>query len=182
MAEQSKVPEKFNATVRRHLTLVYGLGTDGLLAASSDPFASPGDRVFVQLEEVERGMMMGGGKEVMPIVYKADGQRQAFAPGITQGYIDMDGGVAPKLGESPAVPATVPKSFDIGQAIKEMMTGNRVRRSGWNGKGMWLKLQVPDANSKMSLPYVYMCTAQGDLVPWLCSQTDLLATDWELAE
>jgi hypothetical protein len=66
----------------------------------------------------------------------------------------------------------------IGWAIKEMQNGDRVCRQGWNGKGMWLELQVPDANSKMTLPYVYMRTAQGDLVPWLCSQTDLLATDW----
>ena len=55
----------------------------------------------------------------------------------------------------------------IGWAIKEMQDGQRVRRAGWNGKGMWLALQVPDANSKMTLPYVYMSTAQGDLVPWL---------------
>lgn len=72
--------------------------------------------------------------------------------------------------------------FDIGRAVKEMRDGKRVRRTGWNGKGMWLALQTPDANSKMSLPYVYMSTAQGNLVPWLCSQTDLLATDWELAD
>jgi hypothetical protein len=32
------------------------------------------------------------------------------------------------------------------------------------------------------LPHVDMWTAQGDLVPWLCSQTDLLATDWEIAD
>jgi hypothetical protein len=69
----------------------------------------------------------------------------------------------------------------IGWAVKEMQDGQSVRRSGWNGKGMWLKLQIPDANSKMSLPYVYMKTADNKLVPWLCSQTDLLATDWELA-
>jgi hypothetical protein len=57
--------------------------------------------------------------------------------------------------------------------------GYRVARAGWNGKGMHLELQVPDAHSKMTLPYVFMKTAQGDLVPWLCSQTDLLADDWE---
>lgn len=56
----------------------------------------------------------------------------------------------------------------------------RVARSGWNGKNMYLELQVPDENSKMTLPYIYMCTAQGDLVPWLASQTDILAEDWEL--
>jgi hypothetical protein len=70
----------------------------------------------------------------------------------------------------------------IGWAVKEMQDGQRVRRSGWNGKGMWLELQTPDAHSKMTLPYVFMSTAQGDLVPWLCSQTDLLATDWEIAD
>jgi hypothetical protein len=69
----------------------------------------------------------------------------------------------------------------IGWAVKQLQNGSRVRREGWNGKGMWLELQVPDEDSKMTLPYVYMSTAQGDLVPWLCSQTDLLATDWEEA-
>lgn len=69
----------------------------------------------------------------------------------------------------------------IGWAINLMRHGDKVRRAGWNGKGMWLELQVPDEHSKMTLPYVYMSTAQGDLVPWLCSQTDLLATDWEMA-
>jgi hypothetical protein len=69
----------------------------------------------------------------------------------------------------------------IGWAVKELHNGRRVQRAGWNGKGMYLELQVPDANSKMTLPYVYMFTAQGDLVPWLCSQTDLLAKDWQTA-
>lgn len=69
----------------------------------------------------------------------------------------------------------------IGWAVKELQNGEKVRRSGWNGKGMWLELQTPDDSSKMTLPYVYISTAQGDLVPWLCSQTDLLATDWEEA-
>jgi hypothetical protein len=72
--------------------------------------------------------------------------------------------------------------MDIGEAVEHVRDGGRVRRSGWNGKGMWLELQKPDDQSKMTLPYVYMSTAQGDLVPWLCSQSDLLATDWEEAD
>lgn len=71
---------------------------------------------------------------------------------------------------------------DIGWAVKQMHDGLRVRRTGWNGKGMYLALRTPDEHSEMTLPYVYIRTVQGDLVPWLCSQTDLLATDWELAE
>lgn len=68
--------------------------------------------------------------------------------------------------------------MSIGDAVSALHGGLRVARAGWNGKGMWLELQVPDAHSKMTLPYVYMRTSQGDLVPWLCSQTDLLANDW----
>ncbi len=73
------------------------------------------------------------------------------------------------------------KSYGIGWAVKEMQDGRHVSRAGWNGKGMWVALQVPDEHSKMGLPYVYMRTVTGQLVPWLCSQTDLLATDWDLA-
>ena len=30
----------------------------------------------------------------------------------------------------------------------------------------------------MGLPYLYIKTVDGKLVPWLASQTDLLAEDW----
>lgn len=66
----------------------------------------------------------------------------------------------------------------IGEAVEKLKQGKKMTRAGWNGKDMYLELQKPDETSKMTLPYVYMRTAQGDLVPWLCSQTDLLATDW----
>lgn len=72
-------------------------------------------------------------------------------------------------------------SNDIGWAVKQMHNGSKVTREGWNGKNMYLALQVPDANSKMSLPYVYIKTVDDKLVPWLCSQTDLLAMDWVIA-
>lgn len=69
----------------------------------------------------------------------------------------------------------------FGQAIEALKLGSKVHRDGWNGKGMWLALQVPDANSKMSLPYIYMKTADDKLVPWLASQTDILSDDWSVA-
>ena len=56
--------------------------------------------------------------------------------------------------------------------------GLRVARAGWNGKDMYIHLQVPDIKSKMTLPYIYMYTATGQLVPWVASQTDILANDW----
>ena len=67
---------------------------------------------------------------------------------------------------------------NFGVAVALLKDGRRVARTGWNGKNMWLELQRPDAHSKMTLPYVYMRTAQGDLVPWLASQTDVLSEDW----
>jgi hypothetical protein len=72
--------------------------------------------------------------------------------------------------------------MNIGQAIDALWAGEKVARKGWNGRGMWLDLQVPDAHSKMTLPYIYMKTADDSLVPWLCSQTDILAKDWEVVD
>ena len=63
-------------------------------------------------------------------------------------------------------------------ALELIKIGHCVRREGWNGKGQYLKVQRPDENSKMTLPYIYISTVQGDLVPWLASQTDILAEDW----
>lgn len=70
--------------------------------------------------------------------------------------------------------------MNFGQALERLKVGQKVCRAGWNGKGMWLALQSPTPLSKMTLPYIYMFTAQGDLVPWLASQTDVLAEDWVL--
>ena len=71
-----------------------------------------------------------------------------------------------------------PKFFDFGAALVYLRKGSRVGRNGWNGRGLWIALQVPTPQSKMTLPYIYMSTAQHDFVPWLASPTDLLALDW----
>lgn len=86
----------------------------------------------------------------------------------------------------------------IGWAINQMRAGNRVARAGWNGKGMWLAYQpgypggIPiNANTAKAtglvegtvcrfLPYIMMRTADGSFVPWLASQTDILAEDWDI--
>lgn len=66
----------------------------------------------------------------------------------------------------------------IGWAVEALREGFKVQRSNWNGPGQYLELQVPDEHSKMTLPYIYIRTVQRDLVPWLASQTDILALDW----
>jgi hypothetical protein len=74
--------------------------------------------------------------------------------------------------------------MNFGQALEALKAGQKVQREGWNGKGLWLELQTPDEHSKMTLPYVYINypddakTTPGAKVPWLCSQTDMLANDW----
>lgn len=68
--------------------------------------------------------------------------------------------------------------MNFGEAIAALKDGKKVARHGWNGKNMYLELQVPDEHSKMSLPYIYMYTADQNLVPWLASQTDMLSEDW----
>ena len=79
--------------------------------------------------------------------------------------------------------------MDFGQALIELKNGNRVKRKGWNGDGIFLALQVPDKNSKMTQPYIYIDTlglktnnpnAPKGRVPWLASQTDMLTEDWEV--
>lgn len=77
---------------------------------------------------------------------------------------------------------------DFGWALNQLRNGNRVQRAGWNGKGIFIELQRPDENSKMTSPYIFIDTtglqtdnpdAPKSRVPWLASQTDMLAEDWQ---
>lgn len=71
---------------------------------------------------------------------------------------------------------------EIGWAVMQMRKGGHVTRSGWNGKGQYLGIQVPDSSSMNTLPYIYIITVNGKRVPWLASQTDILAYDWEVVD
>ena len=87
--------------------------------------------------------------------------------------------------------------MNFGKAIEAMEAGKKVSRDGWNGKGMFLFL-VPGSTFTVNrppllgiypegtvvdyCPHVDMKTADGKIVPWLCSQTDLLAKDWGIVD
>ena len=82
-------------------------------------------------------------------------------------------------------------TFTFGEAIKYLKRGLKVCRQGWNGKGMYLahvnsyQYKVDGEVHKDSLflsPWIGMKTADGKFVPWLASQTDMLAEDWMFAE
>jgi hypothetical protein len=85
--------------------------------------------------------------------------------------------------------------MNFGQALESLKSGDRVARMGWNGKGMFLFLVpgsvftvnrppllgiYPEGTEITYCPHVDMRTADGSIVPWLASQTDILANDWEV--
>ena len=78
-------------------------------------------------------------------------------------------------------------NLTFSQALLHLKNGIKMQRTGWNGKGLWVELQTPDENSKMTLPYLFISypadaqTTPGARVPWLASQTDILAEDWQTA-
>lgn len=69
-------------------------------------------------------------------------------------------------------------TFSFGIAIDLLKKGgsNKFTRKGWNGKGMYVSLAEGDGDAK--LPFLFLKTTDGKLVPWAASQTDLLADDW----
>jgi hypothetical protein len=84
-------------------------------------------------------------------------------------------------------------NLNIGQAVETIKRGMKVARNGWNGKGMYLYYvpenkhpftteigrQLADEDGLVQYgAYIAMKTAQGNVIPWLASQTDMLAEDW----
>lgn len=70
------------------------------------------------------------------------------------------------------------EEFGFEKALAIVKAGGLVARAGWNGKGMHIEIQRPDIHSRMTLPYLFLFTTDSKRVPWLASQTDLLAEDW----
>ena len=83
--------------------------------------------------------------------------------------------------------------MDFSKALEYVKKGGKAARAGWNGKGMFVFL-VPGSTFSVDRPpllgiypkgtvigyhpHIDMRTADGSIVPWLASQTDLLADDW----
>lgn len=91
----------------------------------------------------------------------------------------------------------VTEGMTFGDAVEAMKKGCKMARQGWNGKHMFIFL-VPGSRFKVNRPpllglyqegtkieyhaHVDMRTVDGQIVPWLCSQTDMLADDWQIVE
>lgn len=119
---------------------------------------------------------------------------RGFEDGYKVIYSDGYESWSPKDVFEAAYRATDGMSF--GLAIEAAKMGKKIARYGWNGKGMFL-YHVPAAAYPPSTEvakeafcgsdvpygaYIAMKTAQGNVVPWLASQTDMLADDWKIVE
>lgn len=92
-------------------------------------------------------------------------------------------------------------AMPFGHAIEAARKGLKIARAGWNGKGMFLFISCPGSKEVAAeniwsehgrkfaeenggtvtvLPYLLMKTADDCIVPWLASQTDMLADDWQV--
>jgi len=87
--------------------------------------------------------------------------------------------------------------MDFGKALENIKAGMKMQREGWNGKGMFIFL-VPGSTFKVNRKpllgiypegteinyrgHIDMKTADDMVVPWLASQTDILADDWKVVE
>ena len=83
--------------------------------------------------------------------------------------------------------------MNFGDALSAVKNGCKIGRAGWNGKDMFL-FMVPGSRFEVNRSpllgiypkgtiidyrsHIDMKTADGQIVPWVASQTDLLADDW----
>lgn len=74
------------------------------------------------------------------------------------------------------------------EALPKLKHGAHITRRGWLRAYAGLRepklvLRAPTKRSEMTQPYVYVVIdapgpGSGHLVPWTCSQEDMMANDW----
>jgi hypothetical protein len=81
--------------------------------------------------------------------------------------------------------------LNFSKALEELKEGKCISRTGWNGKSRWIVL-VRDwtvekelsqiVEGLLPIPFIAMKTVDNNFVPWLASQTDIMANDWNIIE
>lgn len=87
--------------------------------------------------------------------------------------------------------------MDFSEALRAVKAGDKISRDGWNGKGMFVVHQagypagiainentaratgLTEGTVCVFREYLMMRTVDGSFVPWVASQTDILAGDWQ---
>lgn len=117
-------------------------------------------------------------------------------PGYAVRYADGYASWSPKAAFEEAY-RPLGEGITFGDAVYYLKKGGKVTRTGWNGKGMFLYLVGADSYpAKTAITkahfgedalvpyraYIAMKTVDNDVVPWVASQTDVLAEDWLILE
>lgn len=86
--------------------------------------------------------------------------------------------------------------MDFSDALRHVKDSDRIARTGWNGKDMFVVFQpgypdgiginantatatgIPQGTVCAFRPYLMMRTVDGSFVPWAPSVSDVLAEDW----
>lgn len=89
--------------------------------------------------------------------------------------------------------ATELKVFSFSEALVGIKEGKKATRFGWNGRGMYVYLVngskftvnrpplseiLPEGTEVTYRAHIDMRTANGEFVPWIASQSDLIEEDW----
>lgn len=127
-----------------------------------------------EASEAQEGRSVGGDKHGDGYMVTYEGGYRAWSPKdvFDAAYRPIDG-------------------TTFGLAIEALKMGKKVARAGWNGNGMWLRLvpngyfdvgiSIVEDQAKL-LPWIGMKMADKAFVPWLASQTDMLAEDWQVVD
>jgi hypothetical protein len=74
------------------------------------------------------------------------------------------------------------KGLSFSEALDRIKAGQELSREGWNGPNQKVFLVEAEKTGPVTVPFLCIETTDGKTVPWLASQTDLLANDWFLQE
>lgn len=83
----------------------------------------------------------------------------------------------------------VEKGCTFGHAVELLKSGFKLARKGWNGKGMYIsyvdpkewnssELESPWDEDLKPRPWIGIKTVDNEYMPWVPSQSDVLAEDW----
>jgi hypothetical protein len=85
------------------------------------------------------------------------------------------------------------EALTTGFAVEMAKMGKKIARSGWNGKGMWVRLYNPQTDKEFPMTEIHpfegtpacwlaIKTASNRFIPWVPSQEDVLAEDWYIVQ
>lgn len=112
----------------------------------------------------------------------------------TLGFILSDEWVLAGESNCPVLLGEVVRTFNFGEALRNIKVGKKVARSGWNGKSQYIELatRISYANTNGDIvnaehdaignKAIAFVGTSGVQLGWLASQADMLADDWKVVE